>query len=200
MTTSTDLRPWQATILEQIETIARNEILDDAAIATRPFLVIGFRSDEDANLLERCATRDQADTEAKTWAKKGYEHVRVEELAAIGFDIPAGTPAPDPDGKALFDASDYDREDLAIPKIDGEQITKIRVDFSGSVMLDRSDPADVKLFNGARLGKELELRVAGRITGVGTGFTTNKDGDLDVVVGKKTLKVETVWVLDPEEL
>jgi len=107
------------------------------------------------------------------------------------------TPEP---GSGLFDASDYDREDLAIPKVDGEQIDKIRFAFSGSVLLDRSEVADVALFNGARLGKELELRISAKVAGVGTGFTTNKDGDLDVIVGEKNLKVESVWVLDPEEL
>lgn len=201
MSTATDLRPWQASILEQLEQIAADHILDDPALASRPYLVIGFTSNEEATLLERCTSRDQADTEiAGRAGQTGYEHIRVEELASIGFTMPETTPAPDPDGKALFDASDYDREDLAIPKVDGNQIDKIRFAFSGSVLLDRSEIADVALFNGAKLGQELELRVSAKVAGVGTGFTTNKDGDLDVIVGEKKLKIETVWVLDPEDL
>lgn len=110
-------------------------------------------------------------------------------------------PPVEPDGQVTaFSAADYDREDLQIAKIDGQSITKIALKFSGRVMLDRSDPADVALFNRAILGKELELRCAGRVSGTGAGYTTNKDGDLDVVVGEKTLKVETVWVLTPEDL
>src|SRR3569833_1306251 len=54
---------------------------------------------------------------------------------------------PDAAKGELFDRSQYDREDLAIPKVDGQQIDKIRVDFGGSIMLDRSDPADVALYN-----------------------------------------------------
>lgn len=205
MTTTTDLRPWQASVLEQIEQIAQTDILDDQAIASRPFLVIGFTSDEEADLLARCETNDQADEEAILHGKKGYQHIRIEELAAVGFPMPAVVDSdPDPadtsDGKSLFDASDYDREDLAIPKVDGNQIDKIRFAFSGSVLLERSEIADVAAFNGAKLGKELELRVTAKVAGVGTGFTTNKDGDLDVIVGEKKLKIESVWVLDPEEL
>lgn len=111
-----------------------------------------------------------------------------------------GEPKPDPDGKALFDSSDYEREDLAIAKVDGEGIDKIRVKFSGSVMLDRGAPADVALYNALRLGREVELRCAGKVSGVSTGWTTNREGDLDAVVGERALKVETVWVLDPEDL
>lgn len=202
-TPDTSLRPWQATILEQIEQIAISDVLDDQAIATRPYLVIGFNRDETADLLARCETSDQADEEAVLFASKGYEHIRIEQLAAIGFPIPdtaAPEPTPNVDTGELFDKSDYDREDLAIPKVDGEQIDKIRFAFSGSVMLDRSEIADVALFNGAKLGKDLELRISAKVAGVGTGFTTNKDGDLDVIVGEKKLKVESVWVLDPEEL
>lgn len=114
----------------------------------------------------------------------------------------AGTedePASD-EGKALFDASDYDREDLAISKVDGNQIDRIKISFSGSIMLNRSDPADVALFNRLKLNQELELRCAGKVSGLATGYTTSKDGDLDAVVSSKTVKVETVWVLDPEDL
>lgn len=111
------------------------------------------------------------------------------------------TPAADASGQTqVFDASDYDREDLQIPKVDGESIDKIAVEFKGRVLLDRSDPADVAMYNRMRLGTEVELRVAGKVSSVGTGFTTNRDGDLDVVVGKKGLHVESVWVLTPEQL
>jgi hypothetical protein len=115
-------------------------------------------------------------------------------------DEPAAELEPNPDAGELFDRSHYDREDLAIPAVDGEGIDRIRIRFTGSVMLDRSAPADVALFNRLRLSKEVELRVAGRVSGVSTGYTTGKDGDLDAVVGERTVKVETVWVLDPENL
>jgi hypothetical protein len=121
--------------------------------------------------------------------------------------VPAPVPDPpqpsEPDptkGEALFDRSQYEREDLAIPKVDGQPIDKIRVKFSGSVMLDRSDPADVALYNKLVLGREAELRCSGKVSGVGTGWTTNREGDLDAVVGERTMKVDSVWILDPENL
>lgn len=107
----------------------------------------------------------------------------------------------EPTGQAAaFDRTQYELEGLQIAKVDGEAIDKIRVDFSGSVMLDRSSEADVALFNRLRLGQDCELRCAGTVSGVKTGYTTSKDGDLDAVVGGKTIKVSTVWVLDPEQL
>ncbi len=99
-----------------------------------------------------------------------------------------------------FDAARYDDPELRIQKIDGQGIDKIRIAFTGSVMLDRSNKADVALFNKLLLGKEVELRVAGKISKTATGWTTNRDGDLDAVVGERTVKVDTVWVLDPENL
>jgi len=117
-------------------------------------------------------------------------------------DEPDDEPTPEPapgEQTTAFTAADYDREDLQIPKVDGETIDKIRVDF-GSILLDRSAAADVAMINGMKLGKEVELRVAGTVSGVGTGYTTNREGDLDVVVLSKKIKVGTVWVLAPENL
>lgn len=107
---------------------------------------------------------------------------------------------PDAEAGALFNKEQYDREDLQIDRIDGQTVDKIRVDFTGSVMLDRSDPADVKMYNALTLGKECELRVAGKVSGSAGGYTTAKEGDLDAVVGKKSVKIDTVWVLEPEHL
>lgn len=107
---------------------------------------------------------------------------------------------PDAAKGELFKKEQYDREDLQIPTVDGETIDKIRVNLTGSILLDRSSPADVALFNRLMLGKECELRCAGKVSGVTTGYTTNREGDLDAVVGGKTVKVETVWVLTPEQM
>jgi hypothetical protein len=121
------------------------------------------------------------------------EHARTEE----GEDTAAGNER-STSTEALFDRSMYDREDLAIPRVDEQQVDKIRVKFGGSILLDRSDPADVSLYNKLTLGKPVELRVAGTVAHSGTGYTTNRDGDLDAIVGERSVKVETVWVLDPE--
>lgn len=112
----------------------------------------------------------------------------------------SATAPPDPDGKALFDRSRYDDPALRIAKVDDHQIDKIRVEFSGSVMLDRKNPDDVKLFNSLALGKPCEMRVGGTVAKKATGYTTGKEGDLDAVVGASTIKVDTVYVLAPEDL
>jgi hypothetical protein len=101
---------------------------------------------------------------------------------------------------AAFDKTRYDDPELRITKVDGQGIDKIRIGFAGSVMLDRSNPKDVELFNKLTLGKEVELRVAGSVSKTQTGWTTNREGDLDAVVGERVVKVETVYVLDPGAL
>ena len=105
-------------------------------------------------------------------------------------------PITEPGGQtALVDRSQYEREDLAIDKVDGNAIDKIRLSFTGSIMLDRSDPNDVKLWNQLRLHKDgVTLMVEGRCSSTGAKGATNREGDLDVIVGEKSLKVETVYV------
>lgn len=101
---------------------------------------------------------------------------------------------------ALFDKTRYDDPELRITKVDGQGIDKIRIGFAGSVLLDRSNPKDVELYNRLTLGKECELRVSGKVSKVSTGWTTNREGDLDAIVGERVCKIESVWVLTPENL
>lgn len=112
----------------------------------------------------------------------------------------AATDEPDAGKGQLFDKSQYEREDLQIARIDGRAVDKIKVSFNGAVMLDRSDPKDVALYNRLLLGEECELRVAGKVSGTGGGYTTSKGGELDAIVGEKKINVSTVWVLSPEQL
>ena len=105
-------------------------------------------------------------------------------------DAPADTNS----GRALFDASDFDREDLAIPQVDGQSIDRIRVAFSGGVWLDRANPADVALYRTLRLGRLVDLRVEVRVTGKAAKGATNKDGDLDVVAGVANCAVTSLHI------
>lgn len=109
-------------------------------------------------------------------------------------EAPAPVIAPDPEGKALFDSSDYEREDIVISKVDGNQIDRIAIKFAGEVFLDRSAPEDVALYNKLRLGNEVTLMVEGRCSATGAKGATDRDGDLDVVVGQKSVKVTTVYI------
>lgn len=142
---------------------------------------------------EEIVAAEQAEYENKV--DEAVKLEAVEEPAE-----PEQTEEPPAAEEALFDRSQFEREELQIEKVDGIGIDKIRVKFSGSVMLDRSDPADVALYNRLRMGRDVELRCAGKVAGAGAGWTTNREGNLDAVVGEKTVKVDTVWVLEPEQL
>lgn len=100
----------------------------------------------------------------------------------------------------LFTVDDYNDPALAIPKIDGQSIGRIAVAFSGEIFLDRTTKEDVALYNSLVMGRDVELRVAAKVVGTGAKGATNRDGDLDVIVGKKSLTVKTLYVLTPEEL
>lgn len=93
---------------------------------------------------------------------------------------------------AAFDPSQYDREDLQIPKIDGQTIDRISIKWSGEVFLDRSDPSDVAVYNALRLGKDVSLLIEAKCSQTAAKGATDRDGDLDVVVGTKGLKVHSL--------
>ena len=109
-------------------------------------------------------------------------------------------PEPEPDEPiveaggqtAIVDRSQYEREDLQIPKIDGQTIDRIAVKFAGEIHLDRSDPADVQIYNALRLGKDVALLVEARCNSTGAKGATDRDGDLDVIVGTKGIKVHSL--------
>lgn len=109
------------------------------------------------------------------------------------------TPQQKRDGE-LFDRDAYQAPGLRIDQVDGQEVDKIKIKFSGSVVLDRTKADDVALFNRVRLGKDVELRVAGKGARVGTGYTTSKGGDLEAVIGEREVRIDTVYVLEAEEL
>ena len=90
---------------------------------------------------------------------------------------------------AAFDKSEYDSPALALPYVDDQPIDRIAVKFAGTIFLDRSDPNDIRLFRTLKLGRERDLKVTVRVGQNSGGWVTNQEGDLDVVVGTKSLKV-----------
>lgn len=141
---------------------------------------------------------DKSATTLTVTTEKGSVTVTPREQERTSDEEPKeedpAAPPPDPEGKRLFNAADYEREDLAIAKVDGNQVDRIAVKFAGEVFLDRSDPADVALYNKLRLGSEVTLMVEGRVSGTGAKGATDREGDLDVVVGQKAVKVGTVYI------
>ena len=95
----------------------------------------------------------------------------------------------------LFDSSVY----VEAVSFDGQAADEIVVAFSGQIKYPAADLEGRKLFDGLQLGKAVELRVA--------GFVAAKTGSYKVtarkkekVTGKAQVKVDTVYLLSPEEL
>jgi hypothetical protein len=113
-------------------------------------------------------------------------------------------PIADEDGQtAIVDKSQYEREDLQIAKVDGNTIDRISLKFTGEVFLDRSDPSDVQIYNELRLGRDVEILIEAKCSSTAAKGATDREGDLDVVVGTKGLKVHSLrkpagadWVED----
>lgn len=101
---------------------------------------------------------------------------------------------------AAFNVDDYNDPELAIDKIDGHSVDRIVLKFSGEVHLDRSDKADVALYRDLRLGRDVTLMVEGKCLGTAGKGATSRDGDLDVIIGAKTVKVTTVYRPAAEDL
>lgn len=117
-----------------------------------------------------------------------------------GFGETAAGTATGPNGDALFDTNEYRDPALALPQIDGHDIDRIAIKFSGEIMLDRSDKDHVALWRRIRLGQKIELWVEAKGLGYEGKGATNKDGELDVIVAKRSVSVQHVRVLGPEDL
>ena len=103
------------------------------------------------------------------------------------------TPAPPGPEDALFDKTRYDSPELALPKVDGEGTDRIALKFTGTVFLDRSDARDVALIRSMKLGSDVTLQVEGRVSKKGWAFTTDREGELDVVKLETAINVQTVY-------
>ena len=119
--------------------------------------------------------------------------VREEQEAYEAEQEAKGAGEPDPEKGQIFDDTDYEREDLALPKVDGEGVDKIAIAFSGQVILDRSNPADVELMRRMRLGQDVTLMVEAKCSSKGHKFATDREGELDAVVLEHKAKVHTVY-------
>lgn len=147
---------------------------------------------------EEQEAHDQAEVEPRR------QNVETDEPDEVEADDEPDEPNTEQDGQTTaFDRSQYDREDLQIAKIDGQSIDRIKIKLTGEIHLDRSDPSDVAVYNELRFGRDVALVVEGRINKTGAEGATDREGDLDVVIGTKTLKVASLrkpagadWVQD----
>ena len=114
----------------------------------------------------------------------------IERVVASTFDPPPL------DGQTeAFDVSAY----VAVPDIDGQTTDKLVIAFSGSVAYDATDIEGAKLFNDLALGKAVELRVAGYVAAKAGGYKVTATEE-EVITGKATIKVDTLYLLSPEAL
>lgn len=206
MTAKTTTTPVAEQILAQIEEAQAELVLDDDAILESPWLVVAIRPTGEAVLVERYRAEDEAIAGATQYQEahgSQYDEINVTDLAAVGY--PAALDTGGEDGTlehtddagtpTLIDPAEYESEALSLAKVDGNAITRIALAFTGEIFLDRSDPEDVALYRTLVLGKgDIDLRVKAKCSGTGAKLATDKGGELDVVVGRKTLRIESVVV------
>jgi hypothetical protein len=97
--------------------------------------------------------------------------------------------------EGLFDDSAY----VAVPEVDGQATDQIVIAFSGSVAYDASDEQGAKLYQDLKLGKAVELRVAGYVAGKAGGYKVTAREE-EVVTGKVSVRIDTLYLLTPERL
>lgn len=95
----------------------------------------------------------------------------------------------------LFDSSVY----VEAVSFDGQAADEIVIAFAGQIKYKADDVEGRKLFDGLTLGREVELRVAGVVAGK-TGSYKVDARENEKVTGKAQVKVDTVYLLSPEEL
>lgn len=89
---------------------------------------------------------------------------------------------------ALLDASVYD---LPIPTADGLKADKLRVSFTGTIELDRTNTDDLEWFESLRLGRDVTLDVDALTVAKPQGYQPSEDGP-GVTTLQATLRVHTV--------
>jgi hypothetical protein len=230
MATATETRPWQAEILDDLGQDQLDEQVgafdSHAAVwlpTEGPARLFGTAISELAAIViaeDKAGQQDDTGEarvvkldDLQAWSKAnaaGDELPAIDgpTLAAAATDTVAKTedddPLVDPGGQtAIIDRTQYEREDLQIPKIDDQTVDRIEIKFTGSIFLDRSDVSDVAVYNELRFQRDVSLLIEAKCSNVAAKGATDRDGDLDVVVGSKTLKVHSLskpagadWVTD----
>jgi hypothetical protein len=98
---------------------------------------------------------------------------------------------PDPDVGKLFD----------VPRVkvvvDTADPTVVKLAFSGSVELDRTNKQQIDFYNDLKAGKEHDLIVTVHAAGATMRHRRDSEGDVDAVVQTKSLVVSDVGLERP---
>jgi len=76
--------------------------------------------------------------------------------------------------------------------VDDADPTVVKLAFSGSVELDRSNAEQVAFYNKLRAGQSIELVITAHVAGAKMRHRRDSEGDVDAVVQTKSLVVSDV--------
>lgn len=95
----------------------------------------------------------------------------------------------------LFDPTPY----VEAVEIDGHSADKLKIAFNGNIEYDPTNETARALFESLRLGKPVDLRVAGHVAKKNGSWTENEEGET-VVTGTAGIKITSLHILTPEDL
>lgn len=104
-----------------------------------------------------------------------------------GVDPTATYGQPDPDSGKLFE----------VPRVritfDDTDPTVLKLAFSGSIELDRSDPDQAKTFNQLTAGNVADLHLTGYVkSGPNNTHRRDSDGNVDAIVASKSVVITDI--------
>ena len=76
--------------------------------------------------------------------------------------------------------------------VDDTDPTVIKLAFSGSIKLERTDPTDADLFNNLKDGQTVSLQIEAHVAGLKIVHRRDSEGDVDAVVATKSLIVHSI--------
>jgi hypothetical protein len=115
-------------------------------------------------------------------------------MSAVAIEngaIEGATSGPDPDRGRLFD----------VPRVsvltDEADPTVLKLAFSGSIELDRSNAEQVAFYNALIHGETTEVAVAVFIAGAKKTHRRDAEGEVDAIVETKSVVVGEVFPVEP---
>ena len=78
--------------------------------------------------------------------------------------------------------------------VDESDPTVLKLSFSGSIDLERSQASDVDFYNRLKDGKTADLKISVHVAGAKTAHRRDSEGDVDAVVQTKSLIVTDVEI------
>lgn len=177
---------WKATIRQQLDEL---NPADDITHA-----VIWFPTEDggDPQILDLRDSEASAVVSAADRAEKLTGEVSVVALASLTDGAPfAERPAGTAAGDLTFE-EDADKGQLFKVEIDRSQPTVVKLAFSSSIELSRSEADAMQLYNRLKEGKNTTIKVGAFISGHGNIHRRDGEGNVDAVVQTKSIKITDI--------